>query len=69
MIDDLNAMNNDNPLLDFTGPPRFDLIRPEHVRPGIDALLRAARVAIERVGRDTRPATWASVVAPTETSD
>jgi oligopeptidase A len=69
VIDDLNAMNNDNPLLDFTGPPRFDLIRPEHVRPGIDALLRAARVAIERVGHDTRPATWASVVAPTETTD
>lgn len=56
-----------NPLLDFTGLPRFDLIRAEHVKPAIYALLAAARGAVERVAQDTRPATWATVVAPTET--
>jgi oligopeptidase A len=61
-------MDDDNPLLDFTGLPRFDLIRPGHVRPGIGALVQAARDAIEHVAKDTRPATWANVVAPTETS-
>ncbi len=60
---------SDNPLLDFTGLPRFDLIRPDHVRPGIEALLQAARDAIEHVGQDAHPATWANVVAPTETAD
>jgi oligopeptidase A len=61
-------MSDDNPLLDFTGLPRFDLIRSGHVGPGIDALLRSAREAVLRVAQDTRPATWVSVVAPTETA-
>jgi oligopeptidase A len=55
-----------NPLLDFSGLPRFDLIRAEHVAPAIDALLHAAREAIERVAKDTRAPSWANVVAPTE---
>ena len=28
-----------NPLLDFTGLPRFDQIRPDHVAPAMDHLL------------------------------
>ena len=28
-----------NPLLDFTDLPRFDLIQPEHVKPAIESLL------------------------------
>ena len=61
-------MNDDNPLLDFSGLPRFDRIRPEHVAPAIDALLQAARQAIERVARHSGEATWSSVVAPTESA-
>ena len=57
----------DNPLLDFTGLPRFGEIRAEHVAPAIAALLAEARRAVDRVARDTAPATWESVVAPTET--
>jgi len=30
---------NANPLLDFSGLPRFDAIRAEHVAPAIDTLL------------------------------
>ena len=56
------------PLLDFSGLPRFDLIRSEHVAPAIDALLRDARDAVEGVASDARPATWSNVVAPTETA-
>ena len=55
-----------NPLLDFTGLPRFGEIRAEHVAPAIDALLADARAAVDRVGQDTSAATWQSVVAPTE---
>ena len=53
-----------NPLLDFTGLPRFDAIRPEHVTPAVDALLGEARAAVERVATDPNPATWDSVVEP-----
>ena len=59
---------HDNPLLDFGGLPRFDRIRAEHVAPAIDALLAQARRAVDAVGNDTRPATWDTVVAPTETA-
>ena len=34
-----------NPLLDFSGLPRFSAIRPEHVGPAVDALLAEARAA------------------------
>jgi len=53
-----------NPLLDFGGLPRFDAILPEHVAPAVDALIAQARAAAEAVATDSRPATWATVVAP-----
>ena len=31
-----------NPLLDFSGLPRFDLIQPEHVSPAIEQLIADA---------------------------
>jgi oligopeptidase A len=61
-------MNETNPLLDFTGLPRFDRIHAEHVQPAIDALLAEGRAAVARVGDDARPATWENVVEPTETA-
>jgi oligopeptidase A len=57
-----------NPLLDFTGLPRFDLIRAEDVAPAIDTLIAQARAAVDAVANDSGPATWASVVTPTETA-
>ena len=32
---------NTNPLLDFSGLPRFDAIQPEHVQPAVDELIAA----------------------------
>jgi oligopeptidase A len=55
-----------NPLLDFAGLPRFDLITPAHVRPAVDTLLRDARAAVERVAADASAPTWDNVVTPTE---
>src|SRR5690606_40487723 len=37
----------DNPLLDFSGLPRFDQIRPEHVGPAVDTLLEQAEARSE----------------------
>ena len=53
-----------NPLLDFSGLPRFDAIDAGHVTPAVDALLTAARAAVEAVATDPRPPTWDNVVEP-----
>ena len=39
-----------NPLLDFSGLPRFGEIGPEHVTPAVDALLEENRALLERCG-------------------
>ncbi len=48
-----------NPLLDFSDLPRFDLIQPAHVKPAIETLLADGRALIERLTADNTPATWA----------
>lgn len=55
-----------NPLLDFSGLPRFGEIRPEHVTPALDVLLADAQAAIDRALDARTPATWADVVDATE---
>ena len=53
-----------NPLLDFSGLPRFDAIAPEHVVPAIGQLLAENRAAVERLAAPATPATWADFVQP-----
>ena len=53
-----------NPLLDFSGLPRFDAIRPEHVVPAMQELIDSARATVESVVADTRPAAWDIVAEP-----
>jgi oligopeptidase A len=50
-----------NPLLEFTGLPAFDRIRPEHVAPAIDTLLQEANAALETVTAPTFPAEWTAI--------
>ena len=57
-------MTDANPLLDFSGLPRFDRIEPAHVRPAIDALLAESRALVARLTTGTVPATWKDFVAP-----
>ena len=54
----------DNPLLDFSGLPRFDAIRPVHVVPAMRHLIESARATVESIVTDTRPATWDGVAEP-----
>ena len=54
-----NGMSN--PLLDFSDLPRFDQIRPEHVAPAVDALLRESNAALERVTTADFPADWTAI--------
>src|SRR5690348_4929996 len=55
-----------NPLLDFSGLPRFSEIRPEHVGPAVDALIAEGRATIERVAASDREPTWEGFVRPLE---
>ncbi|WP_296279791.1 M3 family metallopeptidase [Pseudoxanthomonas sp.] len=52
-----------NPLLDFSGLPRFDEIRPEHIAPAIDQLLAEAEAAV-KVAESVTPVTWDTFVVP-----
>lgn len=53
-----------NPLLDFSGLPRFDLIQPEHVQPAITQLLAEARALVTRLTAPDVPPTWKDFAAP-----
>jgi oligopeptidase A len=55
-----------NPLLDFSGLPRFSDIRPEHVTPAVDELLAAARKVVDASVNDAAEPTWRNFVAPME---
>ena len=53
-----------NPLLDFSGLPRFVEIQPEHVAPSIEQLLGENRVLIEHLLADSSAATWNNFAQP-----
>ena len=53
-----------NPLLDFSGLPRFADIRPQHVAPAVDALLDQARATIAHVAAAPGSPNWESFVQP-----
>ena len=55
-----------NPLLDFTGLPRFAEIKPEHVAPAIDQLLAENRALIARLLSESTHPAWHNFVAPIE---
>jgi oligopeptidase A len=54
---------NDNPLLDTTGLPAFDRIRPEHVSPAVDTLLQQADEALEQAVGPGVPADYDAMSA------
>jgi len=58
-----------NPLLDFTGLPRFSDIKPEHVRPALDQLLNELRSRREQLFSGAGTYTWDSFVQPMEDMD
>ncbi|HEX7683204.1 MAG TPA: M3 family metallopeptidase [Trinickia sp.] len=59
-------IHDDNPLLDFSGLPRFGEIEAEHITPALDVLLAKAQAAIDHATDPATPATWADVVETTE---
>ncbi len=55
-----------NPLLDFSGLPRFPEITPEHVTPAVDALLAENRALVDRLAAETAAPDWGGFVQPLE---
>jgi oligopeptidase A len=55
-----------NPLLDFSGLPRFAEIKPEHVAPAIEQLLDENRALITRLLADDSLPSWDGFVRPME---
>ena len=53
-----------NPLLDFSGLPRYKSVKPEHVTPAIDHLLAENRGLITRLTGKAVAATWRDFVEP-----
>ena len=58
-----------NPLLDFSGLPRFAEIKPEHVNPAIEQLLASNRALVSTLTADASTPTWKSFVLPLEDSN
>jgi oligopeptidase A len=56
----------DNPLLDFSGLPRFDEVKAAHVTPAIDRLLDQGRAILEQLASATETPTWENFVRPME---
>ncbi|HEY8023063.1 MAG TPA: M3 family metallopeptidase [Burkholderiaceae bacterium] len=63
-----NTAQQDNPLLDFSGLPRFDAIKPEHIGPAIDTLLAQNRAVVADLASPQTPATWDGFVEPLDDS-
>src|SRR4051812_48686321 len=55
-----------NPLLDFSGLPRFADFKCEHVPPAVDALIAENREMTERMVAPEVSATWDDFVEPLE---
>ena len=53
-----------NPLLDFTGLPRFAAILPSHIQPAIAQLIEEANTTIANLTAVTAPPTWQNFVMP-----
>jgi oligopeptidase A len=55
-----------NPLLDFSGLPRYGLVRPEHVTPAVERLLAENREQVARLVDPGTPTSWDDFVRPLE---
>ena len=58
-----------NPLLDFTGLPRFSQIEPQHVTAAVDALLADNRALVEKLVADPAAPGWDNFVEPLDDAD
>ena len=53
-----------NPLLDFSGLPRFDAIKPEHVTPAVEFLLDECRNLVKQLEAPAQDVSWSNFIEP-----
>ena len=58
-----------NPLLDFSGLPRFSEFKPDNVTPAVDTLLQESDAIVERLTHDAATPTWVHFVAPLDNAN
>ena len=58
-----------NPLLDFSGLPRFSEFNPDNVTPAVDTLLQESGAIVERLSHDAATPTWDHFVAPLDNAN
>ena len=59
-------MTSNNPLLHFSGLPKFDEVKPAHVSPAMDELFGAGRELLERLSTAQDEPTWDNFARPLE---
>ena len=47
-----------NPLLFFSGLPKFDEVKPAHISPAVDSLIAEGRALVEQLATSTETPTW-----------
>ncbi len=47
-----------NPLLFFSGLPKFNEVKPEHISPAVDSLIAEGRALVEQFATSTETPTW-----------
>jgi oligopeptidase A len=57
-------MTTNNPLLDFSGLPRYGAVTTDHITPAVDTLLAECRAADAQLTDPSIPATWNDFVEP-----
>jgi len=65
----LNPKRTVNPLLDFSGLPRYRSVRPKHVASAIEQLLGENRVLIARLTAKATVASWKEFADPLENAN
>ena len=62
-------MSKENPLLQMTGLPPFQQIKPEHIEPALDIVLQRNREQIKTLLNDNEHYTWGNLIQPLEDMD
>lgn len=62
-------MSTENPLLTMTGLPPFQHIKPEHVEPALETLIKFNREELEKLLSNAEGFTWENLIEPLEDMD
>ncbi len=60
----MNEPNLANPLLDFSGLPRFASIESAHIKPAMESLMAEARATIDSLTSSTASPSWENIITP-----